>query len=56
MRMPVTICGSMIAITVSTTEAPCTLMPSTPFAYPQVVSRHFVSFRVVRFDVLAGHS
>jgi hypothetical protein len=30
------------------------LTPSTPFAYPQVVSRHFAYFRVVRFDVSAG--
>jgi len=30
------------------------LTPSTPFAYPQVVSRRFAYFRVVRFDVSAG--
>jgi hypothetical protein len=31
------------------------LMPSTPLAYPQVVSRCFASFRVVYFAVSAGH-
>src|SRR5277367_3968455 len=30
-------------------------MPSTPAAYPQVVSRTFASFRVPKFGVLAGH-
>jgi hypothetical protein len=30
-------------------------MPSTPFAYPQVVSRTFASFRVAKFSVSAGH-
>jgi hypothetical protein len=30
------------------------LMPSTPFAYPQVVSRTFASFRVVNLGVSAG--
>jgi hypothetical protein len=30
------------------------LMPSTPLAYPQVVSRTFASFRVVNFRVSAG--
>ena len=30
------------------------LMPSTPFAYPQVISRRFAYFRVVRFGVSAG--
>ena len=29
-------------------------MPSTPFAYPQVVSRTFASFRVVKSSVSAG--
>jgi hypothetical protein len=29
------------------------LMSSTPFAYPQVVSRTFASFRVARFSVSA---
>ena len=31
------------------------LMPSTPLAYPRVVSRCFASFRVVTFRVSAGH-
>jgi hypothetical protein len=31
------------------------LMASTPFAYPQVVSRTFASFRVDKFSVSAGH-
>lgn len=30
------------------------LMPSTPFAYPHVVSRTFASFRVLNFYVSAG--
>jgi hypothetical protein len=30
------------------------LTPSTPLAYPQVVSRSFALFRVVNFSVLAG--
>jgi hypothetical protein len=30
------------------------LMPSTPFAYPQVVSRLSGSFHVVKFSVSAG--
>ena len=30
------------------------LMSSTPFAYPQVVSRTFASFRVARFSVSAA--
>jgi hypothetical protein len=29
-------------------------MPSTPFAYPQVVSRTFASFRVLEFDFSAA--
>jgi hypothetical protein len=29
------------------------LTPSTPLAYPQVVSRSFALFRVVKFSVLA---
>jgi len=29
---------------------------STPFAYPQVVSRTFALFRVVNLSVSAGHS
>jgi hypothetical protein len=29
-------------------------MPSTPIAYPQVVSRRFAYFRVVGFDISAG--
>lgn len=32
-----------------------TLMASTPAAYPQVVSRNFTSFRVLRFHVSAVH-
>jgi hypothetical protein len=32
------------------------LMPSTPFASPQVVSRLFAWFRVVDFGVSAGHA
>jgi hypothetical protein len=31
------------------------LMPSTPSAYPQVISRHLASFRVVQFYVSAAH-
>jgi len=30
------------------------LTPSTPAAYPQVVSRRFAHFRVVKFGVSAG--
>jgi len=30
------------------------LMPLTPFAYPQVISRNFPSFRGVKLDVSAG--
>ena len=30
------------------------LMPSTPLAYPQVISRTFASFRVVKYGVSAG--
>jgi hypothetical protein len=30
------------------------LMPSTRFAYPQVVSRIFASFRVAKFSIPAG--
>ncbi len=30
------------------------LMPSTPMAYPPVISRHLTSFRVVRFSAFAG--
>src|SRR4029079_2766786 len=30
------------------------LMPSTPFAYPQVISRCFMLFRVVKFSVSAA--
>src|SRR6476620_5252707 len=29
-------------------------MPSTPDAYPQVISRTFALFRVLKFDVSAG--
>jgi hypothetical protein len=32
------------------------LTPSTPFAYPQVVSRCFASFRVAKSSVSAAHS
>ena len=32
------------------------LMSSTPFAYPQVVSRTFALFRVAIIDIPAGHS
>ena len=32
------------------------LMPSTPIAYPQVVSRRFAYFRVVNSDVSAGQA
>jgi hypothetical protein len=32
------------------------LMPSTPFAPPQVVSRLFALFRVVKFGVSAAHN
>ena len=32
------------------------LTPSTPLAYPQVVSRSFALFRVVNFSVLAGRA
>jgi hypothetical protein len=31
------------------------LMPSTPFAYPQVISRTFALFRVVNSSISAGH-
>ena len=31
------------------------LMPSTPSAYPQVISRNLASFRVVKLSVSAGH-
>jgi hypothetical protein len=31
-------------------------MPSTPSAYPQVMSRRFSSFRVVKFHVSAAHT
>jgi hypothetical protein len=31
-------------------------MPSTPSAYPQVVSRTFASLRVLQLYVSAGHS
>src|SRR5277367_3767942 len=31
------------------------LMPSTPSAYPHVISRHLASFRVVKFYVSAAH-
>ena len=31
------------------------LMPSTPFAYSQVVSRTFASFRVVDGSISSGH-
>ena len=31
------------------------LMPSTPPAYPQVISRRFMYFRVVKFRISAGH-
>ena len=31
-------------------------MPSTRCTYPQVISRHFVSFRVVKFRFSAVHS
>ena len=34
----------------------CVLMPSTPLAYPQVISRCFASFRVVKFSIFAGHA
>jgi len=30
------------------------LMPSTPFAYPQVISRRFAYFRVVKMRISAG--
>jgi hypothetical protein len=30
------------------------LMPSTPFAYPQVISRGFAYFRVVKMRISAG--
>jgi hypothetical protein len=33
----------------------CVLTPSTSFAYPQVVSRTFASFRVSKCDVYAAH-
>ena len=29
-------------------------MPSTPLAYPQVISRRFTCFRVVKFSITAG--
>ena len=32
------------------------LTPSTPFAYPLVVSGHFASFRAVKSSVSAGHA
>jgi hypothetical protein len=32
------------------------LMPSTPFAYPQVISRNVPSFRVVKVNVYAGQA
>jgi hypothetical protein len=32
------------------------LTPSTPFASPQVVSRTFACFRVVKFCISAGHA
>jgi hypothetical protein len=31
-------------------------MPSTPIAYPQVISRRFTSFRVLEFRVYAAHA
>ena len=31
------------------------LMPSTPSAYPQVISRRLALFRVVKSSVSAGH-
>jgi hypothetical protein len=31
-------------------------MPSTPLAYPQVISRRFTSFRVLKFRVSAAHA
>jgi hypothetical protein len=34
---------------------PPVFMPSTPFAYPQVISRRFAYFRVVKFHVSAAH-
>jgi hypothetical protein len=32
------------------------LMPSTPLAYPQVISRRFALFRVVKFSISAVHA
>jgi hypothetical protein len=37
-------------------KASIVLMPSTPFAYPQVISRTFASLRVLQLYVSAGHS
>src|SRR6202008_2882908 len=36
-------------------KASIVLMPSTPFAYPQVISRTFASLRVLQLYVSAGH-
>ena len=55
-------CWSRIGVSFQSAKARATarvpsqtvLMPSTPFAYPQVVSRAFASFRVVSAAVPAG--
>jgi hypothetical protein len=31
-------------------------MPSTPIAYPQVISRRFTSVRILKFRVSAAHA